>query len=190
MHNKRIKFAHCVRPTRNGEAPLLAAYARRWVPMKTSAYGLAVALILAGCVTGSSRGLEYRTDRGTNSAEIVAALDKAEALWNTAGITSYSMHIRRGGVFGGSVFTATYRAGSCRAKHLKDIGLPSSFACEENSIPQLRTEVRKEIMTGQSDVSLSLDPELGYIRWFFIEPHTNLTDQGWGVEVSDFRALR
>jgi hypothetical protein len=28
--NKRIKFAHCVRPTRNGEATLLAAYARRW----------------------------------------------------------------------------------------------------------------------------------------------------------------
>jgi hypothetical protein len=28
--NKRIKFAHCVRPTRNGEAPLLAAYARRY----------------------------------------------------------------------------------------------------------------------------------------------------------------
>jgi hypothetical protein len=29
MSNKRIKFAHCVRPTRNGEAPLLAAYPRR-----------------------------------------------------------------------------------------------------------------------------------------------------------------
>jgi hypothetical protein len=29
-HNKRIKFAHCVRPTRKGDAPLLAAYARRW----------------------------------------------------------------------------------------------------------------------------------------------------------------
>jgi len=28
--NKRIKFAHCAHPTRNGEAPLLAAYARRW----------------------------------------------------------------------------------------------------------------------------------------------------------------
>jgi len=28
--NKRIKFAHYVRPTLNGEAPLLAAYARRW----------------------------------------------------------------------------------------------------------------------------------------------------------------
>ena len=27
--NNRIKFAHCVRPTCNGEAPLLAAYARR-----------------------------------------------------------------------------------------------------------------------------------------------------------------
>jgi len=28
--NNRIKFAHCVRPTDNGEAPLFAAYARRW----------------------------------------------------------------------------------------------------------------------------------------------------------------
>lgn len=28
--NKHIKFAHCVRPTRKGEAPLLAAYARRY----------------------------------------------------------------------------------------------------------------------------------------------------------------
>lgn len=29
MHNKRIKFAHCVRPTSKSEALLLAAYARR-----------------------------------------------------------------------------------------------------------------------------------------------------------------
>jgi len=28
--NKRMKFARCACPTRNGEAPLLAAYARRW----------------------------------------------------------------------------------------------------------------------------------------------------------------
>jgi hypothetical protein len=28
--NKRIKFVRCVHPTRNSEAPLLAAYARRW----------------------------------------------------------------------------------------------------------------------------------------------------------------
>lgn len=28
--NKRIKFAHYVRPTRTGEAPLLATYAQRW----------------------------------------------------------------------------------------------------------------------------------------------------------------
>ena len=27
--NKRIKFVRCAHPTRNGEAPLLAAYARR-----------------------------------------------------------------------------------------------------------------------------------------------------------------
>jgi hypothetical protein len=35
MHNKRIKFAHCVRPTRNGEAPLLAAYAWRYTAQDT-----------------------------------------------------------------------------------------------------------------------------------------------------------
>ncbi len=29
-HNKRIKFARIARPTRNGDAPLLAAYARRY----------------------------------------------------------------------------------------------------------------------------------------------------------------
>jgi hypothetical protein len=29
MPNKRIKFVRCAHPTRNGEAPLLAAYARR-----------------------------------------------------------------------------------------------------------------------------------------------------------------
>ena len=28
--NKRIKFVRCAHPTRNGEAPLLAAYARRY----------------------------------------------------------------------------------------------------------------------------------------------------------------
>jgi hypothetical protein len=29
LANKRMKFAHYVRPTRKGDAPLLAAYARR-----------------------------------------------------------------------------------------------------------------------------------------------------------------
>jgi hypothetical protein len=34
--NKRIKFARrCACPTRNGEVPLLAAYAQRWVPAKS-----------------------------------------------------------------------------------------------------------------------------------------------------------
>lgn len=28
--NKRFEFVRCAHPTRNGEAPLLAAYARRW----------------------------------------------------------------------------------------------------------------------------------------------------------------
>jgi hypothetical protein len=31
---KRIKFVRCAHPTRNGEAPLLAAYARRYIFMK------------------------------------------------------------------------------------------------------------------------------------------------------------
>ena len=158
--------------------------------MKTGAYGLVVVFILAGCATESSRGLEYRTAKSTNSAEIVAALDKAKAQWDAAGITNYSLRIRRGGVFGGSVFKATYQAGSCRAAHLKDVGLPSSFACERNSMPQLLAEVREQVISGESDVSLSLDPELGYIRWFSIEPHTDLTDQGWGIEITHFRVLK
>ena len=153
-------------------------------------YWPVVIFILAGCATESSRGLEYRTAQRSSSAEIVAALDKAEAQWNAAGIASYSLRIRRGGVFGGSVFKATYRAGSCRAVHLKDVGLPSSFACEKNSMPRLLAEVRELVMSGEGDVSLSLDPELGYVHWFSIEPHTGLTDQGWGVEITHFRVLK
>ena len=37
MPNKRIKFAHCVRPTHNGEAPLLVVYAR---PVRLSDEGV------------------------------------------------------------------------------------------------------------------------------------------------------
>jgi hypothetical protein len=158
--------------------------------MKTGAYGLAVVFMLAACATESSRGLEYRTAQSTNSAEIVAALDRAEAQWRAAGITSYSLRIRRGGAFGGSVFKATYELGSCRATHLKDVGLPSSFTCEKNSMSQLFAEVRNEVTSGDGDVWLSLDPEIGYIHWFSVEPHTNLTDQGWGVEITHFRVLK
>jgi len=158
--------------------------------MKKIAFGVVVASLLAGCATETSRGLEYRTTQSLSSDEILAALDRAEAQWGTAGITSYSMNIRRGGVFGGSVFMATYRAGSCRARHLRDAGLPSSFACEENSMPLLLAEVRKEVIAGEADVSLSLDPDLGYVHWFSVEPHTDLTDQGWGVEVSRFKVLK
>jgi hypothetical protein len=158
--------------------------------MKTGACGLAVVFILAGCATESSRGLEYRTAQSTDSAEIVAALDRAEAQWGSADITSYSLRIRRGGVFGGSVFKATYGPDSCRATHLKNIGLSSSFACEKNSMSQLLAEVRNQVISGEGDVSLSLDPELGYIHWFSVEPHTDLTDQGWGVEITHFKVLK
>jgi len=120
----------------------------------------------------------------------VTALDRAEAQWGSAAITSYSLRFRRGGVFGGSVFKATYRPGSCRATHLEDVGLPSSFACEKNSMSQLLAEVRKQVISGEGDVSLSLDPELGYIHWLSVEPHTDLTDQGWGVEITRFRVLK
>jgi hypothetical protein len=158
--------------------------------MRPGAYGLAVVFVLAGCASESSRGLEYRTAQSTNSAEIVAAIDRAEAQWRSAAITSYSLRIRRGGVFGGSVFKATYGPGSCRATYLKDVGLPSSLACEENSMPQLLAEVRNQVTSGEGDVSLSLDPELGYLHWFSVEPHTDLTDQGWGVEITHFRVLK
>ena len=153
-------------------------------------WGFAVVFILAGCATENLRGLEYRTAQSTNSAEIVAALDRAEAQWRAAAITSYSLRIRRSGVFGGSVFEAIYEPGACRATHLKDIGLHSSFTCEENSMSQLLAEVRKQVTSGDADVWLSLDPELGYIHWFSVEPHTGLTDQGWGVEITHFRVSK
>jgi len=57
-------------------------------------------------------------------------------------------------------------------------------------MPQLFAEVRKEITSGDSDIFISLDPELGYVQWFSFEPHTDLSDQGWGAEISHFRVLR
>jgi hypothetical protein len=157
--------------------------------MKAAMYSLCL-VALAGCATESSRGLEYRASEGMGLNDVAVALDKAEAQWVAAGATKYSFHIRRGGVFGGSVYKVIYRGGSCRATHLKDIGLPSSFACERNSIPQLFAEIRNEVASANSDISLSLDSELGYVHWFSVEPHTDLTDQGWGAEISHFKVLK
>ena len=158
--------------------------------MKATTFSLCFALSLVGCTTQRSRGLEYYVPRESSFHDVSVALDKAEAQWAAAGVTNYSFHIRLAGVFGGSVYEATYQAGSCRATHLKDVGLPSSFACDENSMPQLFAVIREEVTSEKSDIWLSLDPELGYVRWFSIEPHTDVPDQGWGAEISHFKVLK
>ena len=158
--------------------------------MRAVTHNLCLALALVGCATRSSPGLEYRASYSTSYRTMAEALDKAESQWVAAGVTEYSFHIRRGGVFGGSVYNVVYRDSSCRAWPLKDIGLSSSIECEENSMPRLFAEVRKEVTSGDSSISLSLDPELGYVRWFWIEPRTDVTDQGWGAEISRFRVLK
>jgi len=158
--------------------------------MKTAFSSLSLALALVGCATEQSRALEHHVSWGGNFHEIAVALDAAEAKWAATGITNYSFRIRRGGAFGGSVYNAVYRPGSCGATHLKDVGLPASFSCEENSMPQLFAEIRNQVASRNSDISVSLDPKIGYVRSFSIEPHTDLTDQGWGAEISHFRVLK
>jgi hypothetical protein len=50
--NKRVKFARSARPTRKGEAPLLAAYARRYAPeVMKLLFPVLTALLLSGCAT-------------------------------------------------------------------------------------------------------------------------------------------
>lgn len=149
-----------------------------------------LALALIGCSATPPRGLEYRVKPGESPGSLLAALDKAEAQWAAAGIESYSYRIRRGSVFGGTVYAATFLPDKCRARRVKDIGLPSKLNCEENTVPGLFAAIRRELSTGTSDVYVSLDATLGYVNWFSVEPNTELTDQGWGAEISHFKVLK
>lgn len=60
-YNKRIEFARCARPTRKGEAPLLAAHARRWPQRgreQVNRVGLIFAflsVVLTGCISTVER---------------------------------------------------------------------------------------------------------------------------------------
>ena len=162
----------------------------RNVAMRLGAITLLLATALLGCSVAPSRGVEYRVAAGENPGSLMAALDKAEAQWAAAEITSYSYRIRRGGVFGGTVYDTVFLPDSCRAKRLKDVGLPSSLDCDKNTMPELFATIRAELATGASDVSVSLDAKLGYVNSFWVEPNTDLTDQGWGAEISHLRILK
>ena len=158
--------------------------------MRLVSVALLLALFLIGCSVAPPRALEYRVMAGESPDSLLAALDKAEAQWAAAGIKSYSYRIRRGGVFGGTVYEAVFLPDNCRAERLKDIGSPSKLDCHENTMPGLFAAIRKELATGTSDVSVSLDAKLGYVNWFSIDPSTDLTDQGWGAEISHFKVLK
>ena len=158
--------------------------------MKRAMLAIGLVAFLIGCAHKRSPGLEYHVARAGDYHDVVAALNKAEAQWVSVGVTSYSYHIRRGGMFGGSVFKAIYRNGSCRASHLRDVGASSNFSCDENSMPQLFAAIRKAVASKDSDIFVSFDHELGYVMWFSIEPNAGPSDQGWGVEISHFKVLK
>jgi hypothetical protein len=148
-------------------------------------------IALSGCATELPRGSEYHVSRdGRFHDDALGALARAEALWAASQIQNYSYDIRRGGVFGGSVYRLSFKGGVCKASYVKDVGLPSSVTCDGNSMPELYAELRAELARGNDDVFVSFDPARGFVRYFSIEPHTDPEDQGWGVELSQFRVLK
>jgi Family of unknown function (DUF6174) len=161
------------------------------VRMKCIAVFTCCLFAMSGCATEPPQGPEYHVSRdGKFHDDALGALAKAEALWAAAQIHNYSYDIRRGGVFGGSVYRLSFKGGSCKASYVKDVGLPDPVTCDGNSMPELFAELRAELARGNEDVFASFDPARGFVRHFSVEPHTAAgEDQGWGVELSHFRVL-
>ena len=149
------------------------------------------AMAAASCVTKS--GVQFSPDQKRaffGAEEILIGLDVAERKWSESGIQNYSFNICRGGVFGCSTYWVHINGEACGMRLEKKIGIGSAISCKEAMMPSLFTEIRNEAGQDNYRIEATFDEEIGYLTSFSVEPRTDLTDQGWRIQISKFRVGR
>ena len=117
-------------------------------------------------------------------------LSEAENLWNLQNFSSYSYTLKNGGAFGFSLYRISFKNGKCTAKSKAFLRNWKTDVCSRHTMPEVFTEFRRQLNFGTESVRAEFDPELGYLKSLYLEPKTDLTDQSWYVEVTNFKAKK
>jgi hypothetical protein len=127
----------------------------------------------------------------SHDSELLAQLDHAEALWNSAGLTDYGYSLTQGGVFGYTQYKVRIRKGRCSASShpMPDTskGAWQRTGCEGLTIPELFQDIRRELMRGTVRARAEFDKTFGYVMNFSADPDTRIPDQGWYLKVTEFK---
>lgn len=119
-------------------------------------------------------------------------VDTHSALWGANGIKSYSYTLKRGGVFGYSLYKIKIRDGVCKAKAKHVFGRKpivwSKDSCEGKTIEELFEAVKHQMEQGVNRVNIKFDQDYSFIANFVVEPKTEYTDQDWYFEIIGFQA--
>ena len=123
--------------------------------------------------------------------ELLTELDGARRLWETANLKKYSYTLKNGGPFGYTLYKISINNGRCKAKSRYIMGRATGrwtkTTCEGNTIAEIHDELRSQLTRGVADIRMELDPVLGYTKYFYLEPKTDLPEQSWYVEISNFK---
>lgn len=122
---------------------------------------------------------------------ISSDLDAHRKAWESKRENSYSYTLKRGGVFGYSLYKIEIKNGDCRAKSKYVFNRTPIFwkkdSCEGNTIEELYESVGNQIASGVISVELTYDEKYSFISYFSVEPKTDFTDQDWYFEITKFK---
>ncbi len=118
-------------------------------------------------------------------------LDTHRKSWESEKAISYSYFLKKGGVFGYTIYKIQVINGVCKAKSKYVFDRTPIFwkkaSCEGNTIEDLYKAVSCQIAEGVIKMDLTYDEKYNFISYFSVEPKTELTDQDWYFEITKFK---
>ena len=122
---------------------------------------------------------------------ISSELDAHIKAWESKKEDSYSYTLKRGGVFGYSIYKIKIRNGECSAKTKYVFDRKPIFwkkaSCKGNTIEELHESVSRQIANGVIRMELTYNDNYSFIEYFLVEPKTEYTDQDWYFEITKFK---
>ena len=124
-------------------------------------------------------------------------LTAAATNWANLGATHYRYRLRVGGVFGGGEYKVEVKDSSCKSRHVGGIGIGKAHffdhfrtepTCDHRLIADLLNQVQVDVARGYTIDDIEIDSKYGFLKKAHLDT-TQLYDQGWGFEVSEFRVL-
>lgn len=125
-------------------------------------------------------------------------LTTAIAKWAELGANNYRYKLRVGGVFGAGEYRVEVRGNECKSRHVGGIGLGHARflerfkrepTCDGRRIAELLQEVQTDVARGYTLEDLQIDVRYGFPTRAHLDT-SELTDQGWGFEITDFEVLK